>query len=153
MCFGKGGLTFPQPLVFPADKHGRQHVSRNEEQQEIIVQAVVPRRVKHTQQDQARGAGDGTRDGQAGQDLLGRRGVGRQAALVAQVAVGAERKVEEDGGQDTACDEQRLEVGRADVADVGDALVVGHGRVVDLVGCYDPVQEKAQEGGEPDEAG
>ena len=117
------------------------------------MQTWIPRRVKHTQQDEAGGADDGTHDGQAGQDLLGRRGVGRQAALVAQPAVGAEREVEEDGREDTARDEQRLEVGRPDVADVGDPLVVGHGRVVDLVGCYDPVQEKAQEGGEPDEPG
>jgi hypothetical protein len=52
---------------------------------------------------------------------------------VAQPAVGAKRDIEEQRGEHAARDEERLEVGRAHVADVGDVLALGHGGVVDAV--------------------
>lgn len=107
-------------------------------------------RVKDAEKDQARCADDGEEDGQPRQDLLGARGVGGQAAPVAQPAVGAKGDVEQDRGEGAAGDEQGLEILGANVADVGYALILRHGRVVDAVPVDDPVEEEGQEGGEPD---
>ena len=52
---------------------------------------------------------------------------------MAQPAVGAKRHVQQQRGEHAARDEERLEVGRAHVADVGDVLALGHGGVVHVV--------------------
>lgn len=113
----------------------------------------VAGRVENTQQDQADSADDGEGDGQPGENLLTRSGVGRKTSLVTQPPVGTERKIQQHGSDDAAGNEERLEVGGAHVADVGNALGVIHGRVVRLVSVHDPVEEQGQQGGQPDGAG
>lgn len=117
------------------------------------MQPGVAGRVEDGQQDQADGADDGEEDGEAREHLLTHGRVGHEAALMAQPAVGAERDVEEDGGDDAAGDEERLEPAGADVADVGDALPRCHGGVVLAAPVDDPVQQQAEERAEPDDAG
>lgn len=117
------------------------------------MQARVAGRVKDGQQDEAGGADDGEDDGQARQDLLAEGGVGDEAAAVAQDAVGEEGQVQENGGEAAAGDEERLELGGADVADVGDALAVLHG-AVDLAARVDvPVDQEGEQRGQPEDAG
>lgn len=49
---------------------------------------------------------------------------------MAEPAFGGEAEIEEDGGDDAASDEERLQTVCADVTDVGDVLQGGHGRVL-----------------------
>lgn len=104
-----------QALVLPADEDGGQQVADDEEAEEDVVQARVAVGVEDGEEDEARRAHEGPGDGQAREDLLARGGVGDQAAAVAQPAVRQEGGVEEDGGQDAAGYEERLELARADV--------------------------------------
>lgn len=140
-----------QALVLPANKNGREQVAAHEEEQEEQVQVLVAVRVKDAQANKADGADDGEEDCEAIQNLLANGGVGYEAALVAEPAVGEEGEVEEDGGEDAAGDEEGLEVVGADVADVGDALGRRHGGVDCAVGVDDPVEEHAEEHAEPHE--
>ena len=118
------------------------------------MQLGVPRRVEDAEQDQAGGADDGEDDCEPGQDLFARRDVGHQPALVAEPAVGEEGNVEEHGGQDAPRDEERFELGGADVRDVGNLLPLVHGAVVSPFGAVEePEEEEGEQGCEPDHAG
>lgn len=64
---------------------------------------------------------------------------------MAQPALGEEGQVEEDDGDGGAGDEERLELLRANVADVGDGAAALHGRVDAAVCVDDPVEEHAEE--------
>ena len=116
----------PQPLVLGADEHGREHVARDEEQEEPVVQARVVVGVEDGEQDQARGAREAEDDGEDAEDLLRPARVGHQPARVAEPALGREPGVQEDGGDHRAGDEERLEAVRARVGDVGDGLLGFH---------------------------
>lgn len=61
-----------QALVLGAEEHGGQDVSRDEEEEEPVVQVRVVVRVKNGQENQAGRARDRADDGEHGQDLLGR---------------------------------------------------------------------------------
>ena len=117
------------------------------------MQLRVTQGVEDGEQDQARRAEQREHDGQAGQHLLTGGGVGHEAAAVPQPAIGAEGHVQQDGGDDAAGDEERLELGGADVADVRDLLAVIHGGITLPMRVDDPVQQQTQKGAEPDEAG
>ena len=118
-----------------------------------MVQLVVVPRIKDGEQDEPDGADDRKHYRKRLEDLLAAGRVGEEAAAVAEPAVGGEREVQEDGGQDTARDEERLELVRADVGDVRDVGVLRHGGVAPLVMVNNPVEEEPEEGPEPDEAG
>lgn len=141
-----------QALVLPANEDGREQVAAHEEEQKEQVEVLVAVGVKDAETDEADGADDGEEDCEAVENLLADGGVGHEAALVAEPAVGKEGEVEEDGGEDAAGDEEGLEVVGADVADVGDGLGRRHGGVDCAVGVDDPVEEHAEEHAEPDEA-
>ena len=117
------------------------------------MQVGLPSCVEDAQQDQAGGADDCEPDGQAREHLLAGCRVRRQPALVAEPSVGSKRDIEKHGGEDTTGDEQRLQVGCTNVADVGDLLALGHGRVVDAVLRDGPVEQESQKGRKPDKAG
>lgn len=114
------------------------------------MQLGVAEGVEDGEEDEACCADDGEEDCQAREDLFSQGGVGHEAALVAQPAVGQEGDVEEDGGEDAARDEERLELLGADVADVGDRLAGLHGGVAGAVLVDAPPDQEAEEGAEPD---
>ena len=143
------GHTFPQPLVFPADKDGGQAVAGDEQQEEDVMQAVMAQRVEDGEQDQAGGADDGEGDGQPGEDLLARGAIRHQTAFVTEPPVRAEGQIQEHGRQHAARNEQRLQVVRRDVADVGDVLVFGHGGIVLAPRVHVPVYQQAQQRRQP----
>lgn len=116
------------------------------------MRGVVAPGVEDGEQDETRGADEGEQDRERLEDLFAGGRVGGQAAAVTEPAVGGEREVEEDGRQDAARDEERLEIVRAHVRDVGYRRVGRHGREAALVRVDDPVQPEAQEGAEPDAA-
>lgn len=68
-------------------------------------------------------------------------------------SVGSKRDIEKHGGENTPGDEQWLEVGCTNVANVGDLLGLGHGDVVDAVLRNDPVEQESQKSRKPDKAG
>lgn len=117
------------------------------------MQLVVVPCVEDGEQDEPHGADDRKRYRKRLEDLLAAGRVGQEAAAVAKPAVGGEREVQEDGRQDAARDEERLELVRANVGDVRDGGVLRHGGVAPLVMVNDPVEEEPEEGPEPDEAG
>src|SRR5690606_5311178 len=143
----------PQQAVLPADKDRAHQVAPDEQAEEDVVQLVVAVRVEDGEQDEPDGADDRKRYRKRLEDLLAAGRVGEEAAAVAEPAVGGEREVQEDGGQDAARDEERLELVRANVGDVRDRGVLRHGGVAPLVMVNDPVEEEPEEGPEPDEAG
>lgn len=113
----------------------------------------MPLGVKDGEQDEPRGAEEGKENGEDGEGLFAARGVGDEAALVAEPALGDKGEVEEDGDDDGARDEEGLELGGANVANVDNGGVRVHEAVGLLVLVDDPVQEHAEEHAEPDEAG
>lgn len=150
--FQKTGRTDPETLVLPADEHGRQQVPADEQHEEQIMQRRVVHGVVHAQADEPDGADGREEDAQGDEHLLGERLVRHEAAPMPQPALGEEGGVEGEGGEDTARDEERLHLVGADVADVGEGLAVGDGRVASAVRADDPVEEEAEEHAEPDEA-
>ncbi|KAG5946145.1 hypothetical protein E4U53_006622 [Claviceps sorghi] len=114
---------------------------------------LVTEDVKDGQKNQARRAGKGTHDAQADEGLFAARPVGHQPAAVAEPALGEKGQVESHDGEARAGDEEGLERAGADVTDVGDGGVGGHGRVAGAVGGDDPVEEHGEEHGEPDKGG
>lgn len=142
-----------EALVLPADKDCGKDVADDEEEEEDVVQLGVAEGVEDGQQDQAGGADEGEEDGEPAEDLLGGGGVGDEAAAVPQPAVGGEGRVEQDGGNDAAGDEEGLEAGGADVADVGNVLRLAHGGIVSPLLIHDPEDEQAEQGGEPHDPG
>lgn len=117
------------------------------------MQAVEAPGIKDAEQDEARGADDGKDNGEDGEGLFAGRGVGDEAARVAEPALGDKGGVEGDSDDDGAGDEEGLELVGANVADEGDGGTVRHGRVVAAAGVDNPVEEEAEEHAEPDEAG
>ena len=113
----------PQALVLGADEDGANDISRDEEQEEAVVQIGMAQGVEDGQQDQTGRAGDGEQDRQRTQDLLDPAEVLGQPAGMPQPALGGEAQVQEDGGHAAAGDEERLEPLGADVRDVCDPLV------------------------------
>lgn len=109
------GVVHAEALVLGADEDGRDEVADDEKAQKDVVQTGVVRGIEDTEADKADGAHQGPDDGEAGQDFLAQGGVGYKAAAVAKPAVGEEGGIEEDGGNDTACDEERLELAGTDV--------------------------------------
>lgn len=118
-----------QALVLGADEDGAEEVAAHEEQEEAVMQPGVAVRVEDAEEDEAGGAAHGADDAQHAEDLLRDAEVFRQAARVAEPALRGEGEVEEDGRDDGAGDEERLEPVGAHVGDVGDALVGFHGGV------------------------
>jgi hypothetical protein len=114
------------------------------------VEAIMVDGVENGEENQACGADKSEDDGEDGEDLLAEGSIRDQAALVTQPALGDKREVEEDGGDDAAGDEERLEMRGTDVADVGDGLVFTHGRVVLGIGVDNPREEHAKEHAAPD---
>ena len=123
-------ITHPQPLILGTNKNRANHVTRNKQQQKPIMHPRMSQRVENAQQDQARRARDGEDHRQPAQHLFRRRGVGRQLAGVAEPALGGKGQVQEDGGHDTAGDEEGFQALGADVGDVGYVLVGGEGGVM-----------------------
>jgi hypothetical protein len=116
-------------LVLPADADGGEDVAGNEEQQEDVMEFVVPQGVEDGEEDQAHGAHEREGHAQPAEDLLGAAGVLHQAAAVPQPSLGHEGNVEEDGRHTCAGDEERFERLGAHVRDVGDGLPRVHGSV------------------------
>lgn len=137
--------TDAQALILPADKDGREPVATNKQKQKDVVQLLVAPGVEDGQQDEAGGADEGEQDAQPDEGALAGRLVAHEAAAVAQPALGEEGQVEEDDGDGGAGDEERLELLRANVADVGDGAAALHGRVDAAVCVDDPVEEHAEE--------
>lgn len=150
---GEKELTNTQIVVLPADEDGGQEVPGNEEQEKDVVRLVVVVRVEDGEEDEAGGADDGEDDADDGEDFFLDGGVGHEAAVVPQPALGGKGQVEEDGGDGGAGDEEGLELAGANVADEGDLVVAAHPRVVRGVCVDDPVEEQAEEHAAPDEAG
>lgn len=143
-----GAVVDAEALVLGAQEHGGQDVAGDEQQQEPVVQVGVVVRVEDRQEDQARRPGDGADDGEDGEDLLGRRRVGREAPGVSEPPLGHEPQVEEDGGDDGARDEERLQAVGPRVGYVGYRLALLHGRV-DGVAYRLPVDEEGEEHAQP----
>lgn len=142
-----------EALVLPADEDGGQQVAGDEEHEEDVVQLGVAGRVEARQAGQADGADEGEEDGEAREHLLAQARVGHEAALVPQPPVEAEGQVEEDGGDDAARHEQRLELRGAHVRDVRDGLLRVHRVVMDPVRIDNPVYQHAQQHADPYRAG
>lgn len=100
--------------------------------------------VEAREEGQANGADECEENGHAAEDLLGKRCVGDQAALMAQQPVGDEGCVEKDSCEDASHYEQRLQLGGANVGDVCDGLAILLRRVSSLARVYAPVQKEAQ---------
>lgn len=109
------GVVHAEALVLCADEDGGEEVADDEEPQEDVVHARVAGCVEDAQADEADGADQGPEYGEARQDLLAQGGVGNKTAAVAKPTVGEEGGVEEDGGDDAAGYEERLELAGADV--------------------------------------
>lgn len=109
------GVSHAQSLILPADKDCAEQVADDEETEKQIVQRRMARRVENAKQDQADGADQCPKDGQAGEDLFAACSVGYEATAVSQPAIGEEADVEEDGSEDAASDKERLEFLSADV--------------------------------------
>lgn len=145
-----------QALVLCANEDRGEPVPPDEAGEEDVVEPLVVVRVEARQAAQPDGADDGEDHAQPREDLLGQAGVGGEAALVAQPAVGEEAEVEEHGGEDGADDEPRLHGGRgADVRDVGDALLarrrwLQHRGEDGIVRRDDPVEQEAEQRGKPE---
>lgn len=137
--------TDAQALILPADKDGREPVATDKQKQKDVVQLLVAPGVEDGQQDEAGGADEGEQDAQPDEGALAGRLVAHEAAAVAQPALGEEGQVEEDDGDGGAGDEERLELLRTNVADVGDGAAALHGRVDAAVCVDDPVEEHAEE--------
>lgn len=75
-------VSHAQSLVLPADKDCAEQVADDEEAEEQIVQRRVPRRVENAKQDQADGADECPKDGQAGENLFAAGGVGHETTAV-----------------------------------------------------------------------
>lgn len=113
------------------------------------MKVLMPGRIEDAQEDQPRRPHDREEDGQ-GLEYLFPDGHGReQPPPVAQPHIRHKGRVEGDGREDAAGDEQRFEVVGADVADKRDAGAALHLGVVRHAGVDDPVQEEAEEHGEP----
>jgi hypothetical protein len=153
-CGGKKeqSLTDSETLILPTNKNSTQQVPSHEQQQEDVMQRLVRGRVVDAQQDQPGGAGEGEDEGEGDEDPLAARGVGHEAAAVPQPAVGQQGGVERQRRQHAAGDEERLELVGAHVGDVGDGEAGPHLGVARAVGADEPVEEQAEEHGEPEEA-
>ena len=134
----------PQALVLGAQEDRGEHVADDEQGEEDVVQARVPQGVEDGQADEADGAGDGAHDGRGAERRLHARGGRGEHAAVPQRAVGDEGRVEAERREHAAGDEQRLQVLRAHVGDVGDGLRRAHGRVPRRA-VADPAEEEAEE--------
>lgn len=117
------------------------------------MQARVAPGVEYAQQDEPARADDGEDDGEGDKGALADGRVSHKAPAVPQPALRHEGEVERDGDDGRACNEERFELLRAHVADVGDFLALVHGRVYAAVGADDPVQQQPEEHAEPDETG
>ena len=102
------------------------------------------RRIKDTQQDQSSSPCNREDDTKPAKNLLGQTQILRQSAGMAQPTFRGKAEVEKDGGDDTACDEERLETRRADVANVGDVLLRLH-RGIFWAALGQPDDEHGQE--------
>lgn len=69
-----------------------------------------------------------------------------------QPPVGEEGRIEEDGRDDAAGDEERLEPVSTGITDVRDGLVLAHTAIVHAVLVDGPVEQQAKEGGKPYDA-
>ena len=96
--------------------------------------------VEDGQEDQPCRPGNGEEDADHAEYLLGWAGVAGEAAGVAEVALGEEGKVEEDGCDDVAGYEEGFQAVGAYVGDVGDGLAGFHRWVVRLRD-YEPADE------------
>lgn len=137
--------TYAETLIFPAGTNGGQEISNNKEQQKDVMQLMMALGIKNRQQNQASSTEDGKQNGQNGQGLFAARGIGHKTAVVAQPALGDKGQVKSDGGDAGAGNEERLEGGGANVADVGNVGVGSHEAVGFLVLVNDPVEEHAEE--------
>ena len=137
--------TYAETLIFPAGENCREEVPNNEKQQKDVMQLVMALGIKNTQQNQTSSTQQGKQNRQNGQRLFAARGIGDQAALVAQPALGDKGQVEGDGDDAGAGDEERLELGGSNVAYVDNVGVGGHEAVGLLVLVHDPVEEHAEE--------
>ena len=82
--------------------------------------------IEDTQQYQPHGSSDREEDTQATQNLFRGTEVLGQASSVPEPTLGEEGKVEEDGCDAAAGDEEGFEALGADVGDVGDSLIGVH---------------------------
>lgn len=97
-------VSHAQSLVLPADEDCAEQIANDKEAKEQIVQCRMARRVENAKQDQADGADECPKDGQAGKNLFAAGGVGHEPAAMSQPAVGEEADVEEDCGEDASGD-------------------------------------------------
>lgn len=85
-----------QQQVLDTDAYGTNHITRDKHAQQTIVDLLVVGRVEDGEQDEARGADNGPKDGEDGHGLFPLAVVGHKAALVAQPALAEEDEVKGD---------------------------------------------------------
>lgn len=88
----------PQQRILPADENRTDDIARQEQPQEPIMQIRIVISVVHAQQDDAQRSSDSSQDGDDIQALLEPGGVGGEAAVVPEPALGDHGGVEEDDG-------------------------------------------------------
>lgn len=108
-------VVYTQTLVLGANEDGRDEVANDEEAQKDVVQSGVTRCVKDGQANQTNGSNQGPENGEPREHFLAPGGVGHETAAVAEPAVREKRRIEEDGGEHAAGDEQWLELAGANV--------------------------------------
>lgn len=137
-------VHYSQSLILPTDEKGRKQISANKEAEEGVVLGRIFASPEDGQADQADGANHGEYYAKDGHDLLRERSVGNKTAPVSKPALSEKGQVEEDSGANAAGDEKWLEVGCADVTDVGDFGRGIHGWQVTRVFAHDPAKEKTE---------
>lgn len=98
-----------EALVLCADEDGGDPVAADEEQEEDVVELVMPPGVEDGQQDEAAGTDDGEEDGEAHEDEFADAAVGCESASLSEDELGGEGQVEEDGANGAHCDEHGFE--------------------------------------------
>ena len=105
----EGRLTDSETLILPTHKDRAHDVADDKHGQKPNVQLSMAHRIRDTQSNQSDGSGNSSQDTQPTNHLLQNRPVLRQAARMSKPTLSNKRKIEENGRNDAAGDEEGFE--------------------------------------------